>query len=204
MHGINLISATLKRFIEAAYKRPDIILAVFHRMMMYCLGGESPPGFSGGMPAEASALFNFMVISPNVHASDITVYAHLSDIMLRIVPQQLKNRTSQPKSHNSHRRRPDASQIDHRMSASIGVSKPSFHKDASSNRAETCRNFNFHKAGCTVPSCRYAHRCASCGVSEHSNFSCSNPIESNNSIRRKKFLKDKNSSNAKDKGRGNK
>jgi hypothetical protein len=81
MHGINLISATLKRFIEGAYKRPDIILAVFHRMMMYCLGGESPPGFSGGMPAEASALFNFMVISPNVHASDITVYAHLSDII---------------------------------------------------------------------------------------------------------------------------
>jgi hypothetical protein len=89
VQGIFSIAAAIQTFIEGCPGRPDIILAVFHRMMLICLGGDSPPGFSEGMPPVASNVYTHM-LAPDVPAKDISIYLHLSDAMLRELPPVLK------------------------------------------------------------------------------------------------------------------
>jgi hypothetical protein len=186
VQGINQICAAIKMCIDGNPKRPDIVLSVFHKMMSHCLGGASPPGFSKGMPIEATSVYNFMVITPSFPAADLSVYAHLSDILLRILPQSLK---AELLVHHFPGRvsaalRGKESSYSEQHPSTFGTSKPSSSKD--SNRSEICRNFNFHKSGCLATKCRYAHRCASCNSSSHSNNNCSKPLETNSAAKAKR------------------
>jgi hypothetical protein len=73
IQGIFTIGAAMQVFIDGSAGRPDIILAVFHRMMLSCLDGDSPPGFSIGMPVLAT---NVMMLASDVPAKDISIYTY--------------------------------------------------------------------------------------------------------------------------------
>jgi hypothetical protein len=73
VQGIFSIASVLHTFIASCSNRPDIILAAFHRMMLTCLGGDKPPGFSNGMPSVANDVFTLMMLSPDVPAKDISI-----------------------------------------------------------------------------------------------------------------------------------
>jgi hypothetical protein len=153
LQGIFSIAAAIQNFIEGCPGRPDIILAVFHRMMLTCLGGDSPPGFSKGMPPVATNVYTHMMLAPDVPAKDIFIYLHLSDAMLRELPPVLKANLL---SHQlpprmtaalSNKHNPDLRSLLHKVSAPAS---------SKSRRTEVCKNFNFAEHGCKRSDCRAA------------------------------------------------
>jgi hypothetical protein len=175
MQGIFTIAAAMQVFIDGSPGRPDIIRAVFHRMMLSCLDGDSPPGFSNGMPALATNVYTLMMMAPDVPAKDISIYLHLSDAMLRELPPVLKASLLRHQlplrmmSALSNKNSPDLRALIHKSSAPESSSR--------SRSTEVCRNFNFAEHGCKRSDCRSSHVCASCASAKHSNGNCSNPVD---------------------------